>query len=589
MIEYQNGHSGANGNSSSFEMTPITTISDDLRRYLGLLWHWSWLLILLSILGGVVGYVRSKRQTPVYSASATMLITESRTINEYANILASERLAQTYSQLMIQQPVLQGVIDELGLEGVTASSLKGKVIVDVVEETQLLTVSVEDNDPVQAAQIANKIGEVFARINQEFQTARYAESKTSLSAQLAQVDGQIQDANQKLADLAASYEEVIGIDGNPLLVLTFEQQRERDRLESNLALYQQIYANLLQSFESVRLAEIQSTSTINLVEQAIPAGAPIRPNVTQDTSLAVMIGLIIGIGIVFLLEALDDTVKGPADVARHLGLPVLGFVARINDTDTGPITAAEPRSPISEAFRSLRTNIQYASVDRPIKRIAITSPSPKDGKSTVATNLAVVMSQSGRKVAIVDADMRRPSQHKRLRLSNRLGLSDLFVQDKVHLNGALRETRVPGMSILASGGLPPNPSELLGSEKMMEVLRQVGEQVDIIIIDTPPVMAVTDAAVLAPKVDGVLVVIRPGVTKLAHTKQTVEQLRRSGAYLMGIVLNDIEFRRSRYYYYYKGYYTYDSYYYGEPGEKKKKKKKSRSVPQGEPATVLSEE
>jgi len=232
----------------------------------------------------------------------------------------------------------------------------------------------------------------------------------------------------------------------------------------------------------------------------------------------------------------------------------------------------EPRSPISEAFRALRTNILYASVDRPLNRLIITSPTPKEGKSTIATNLAVVMSQGGKRVGLIDADMRRPSQHKNLRLSNRKGLSDLFVQDHIFLDGTLRETAIPGVSMLTSGGLPPNPSELLGSEKMMEVLRQVQERVDTIIVDTPPVMAVTDAAVLAPKVDGVLVVIRPGATKLQHAKQAVEQIHRSGARILGVVLNDIEPRRSRYHYY-KGYYTFDEYYYGDPAEKRKTRKK----------------
>jgi non-specific protein-tyrosine kinase len=590
MIDYPNGHSQPNyQNSPAAEHLPAPSLSDDLRRYLGLLWHWTWLIALLAIAGGAIGYVRSNRQPRTYLASATMLISESRTINEYANILASERLAQTYSQLMVQGPVLEGVIAELGLEEMlTSSQLKGKVTVAVVEETQLLTVSVEDEDPVRAAQIANTIGEVFARINQEFQTQRYADSKTTLSAQLAQMDSQIQETNDKLGELAENYQEVTMPDGSIQTVLTFEQQRERDRLESNLALYQQIYANLLQSFESVRLAEIQSTSTINLVEPASPPGGPIRPNVQQDTLLAAMTGLMIGLGLVFLIEALDDTVKGPGDVTRHLGLPVLGFVARMDDSAAGPITIAEPRSPISEAFRSLRTNIQYASVDRPLKNIAVTSPSPKDGKSTIATNLAIVMSQSGKKVAILDADMRRPSQHKRLQLTNRMGLSDLFVQDTVALNGALRETKVPGMALLTSGGLPPNPSELLGSEKMTEVLRQVHQQADVVIVDTPPVMAVTDAAVLAPKMDGVIIVIRPGTTKLGHTKQTVEQLRRSGASILGVVLNEVEHNRSRYYYYYKGYYTYDYYYYGEPGERKKKKRKKSSGPKADTPALANE-
>ena len=551
----------------------MPAISDDIRRYIGLIWHWAWLLVVLSAVGGLIGYVLSTRQTPVYRASATIWISESRTLNEYANILASERLAQTYAQLMTQKPIFEGVIEELGLQ-ISANVLKNRVTVNVVAETQLLVVEVEDTDPVRAAQIANTIGEVFAQVNQEFQTSRYSESKTTLSAQLEQVDQQIQATSEQLATLQGSVQEVIAEDGSVQLVLTLDQQREQDRLETNLALYQQIYANLLQSLEAVRLAEAQGVSTVNLVEQADPPARPFKPVVLQDATLAMIVGLIVGIGIVILIEALDDTVKGPDDISRHVGLPILGYIARLEDPDKGPITASEPRSPVSEAFRALRTNIQYASVDKSITRILVTSPMPRDGKSTVATNLAVVISQSGRKVTIVDADMRRPSQHRRLRLTNRFGLSDLFVQEKVQLDGALRDTRIPGMYLVTSGGLPPNPSELVGSEKMMEVLRQIRLKSDIIIVDTPPMMAVTDAAVLAPKMDGVILVVRPGVTKLVNTKQTVDQLRRGGANILGIVLNDIEHRRSRYQYYYRGYYSYDSYY-GEAQDRRHKRRKKR--------------
>ena len=241
-----------------------------------------------------------------------------------------------------------------------------------------------------------------------------------------------------------------------------------------------------------------------------------------------------------------------------------------------PITAVKPRTPIAEAFRSLRTNIQYASVDHAIHSLMITSPSPKDGKSTIATNLATVIAQSGRHVALMDADMRRPSLHSKLRLSNRVGLSDLFVQASGQIAGALRETKVPGLGLLTSGSLPPNPAELVGSEKMAEIMQNMLKHVDVIVVDTPPVMAVTDAAVLAPRVDGVLLVIRPGATKIAAAKQTVETLLRSNANILGVVLNGIGKRGARYYYY-RNYYVYNHYYGDADGTDSKKwnKRKKR--------------
>ena len=570
-----NGGGGGNGFPQIFETTP--TLSDDLRRYLGLIWHWAWLVILLTAVSTAGGYFLSARQVPEYRASATLLISESRTVNEYANILASERLAQTYSQLMIQEPVLKGVIERLGLD-LQPGVLKGRVAVEVVKDTQLMVVSVEDTDPVRAAQIANTIGEVFAEQNAAYQAERYQDSKSRLAAQLEQVDQQIKDANAEITVLEEQFEQVVGENGQIQVVPTLVQQRERDRLEANLALYQQIYSNLLQSYESVRLAEIQSTSTVRLVEQASPPNParPIRPNILQDTSLAAVVGLIVSLALVFMIELLDDTIKGPEDVTRHLGLPVLGYISEIDEERGWPITAVKPRTPIAEAFRALRTNIQYASVDRTMRTLLITSPSPQDGKSTIATNLATVIAQSGRQVALLDADMRRPSLHSKLRLSNRAGLSDLFVQANGQMASALRETKVPGLGLITSGSLPPNPAELVGSEKMAEILRQMLTQVDVVVVDTPPVMAVTDAAVLAPRVDGVLLVFRPGSTKIVAAKQTVETLVRSNANILGVVLNGMG-KRGAGYAYYRNYYAY-SHYYGETdgaNDKKWIKRKKR--------------
>jgi non-specific protein-tyrosine kinase len=227
----------------------------------------------------------------------------------------------------------------------------------------------------------------------------------------------------------------------------------------------------------------------------------------------------------------------------------------------------------------LRTNIQYTSVDRPICTLLVTSPTPEDGKSTIATNLAVILAQGGRKTVILDADLHKPMIHKLMKLPNRKGVSDLFVVPQLSLDGNLQETSVAGLRALTSGSLPPNPAELLGSGKMIEIMNRVKEQVDIVVLDSPPLLAVTDAAVLAPRVDGVLLVIKPGVTKLAACRQAVEQLQQVGANILGVILNDVDMKRSRYRYanYYKGYYSYYHHYYSDDGdgstrpERKKKK------------------
>ncbi len=540
--------------------------SEDIRRYIGLLWHWAWLLILATVLAGVSAYLVSSQMTEIYQASTSLLINEAPATKstDYSSILTSERLTQTYSQMIVKQPVLQGVIDRLGLD-LTTAQLKGMITVQPVRDTQLIEVFVQDIDPERAALIANGLVVEFSDWVQELQTSRYTASKLSLETQLTDLNLQIEQTITQRANLSSDSQD----------------QGERDRLDALQAQYRQTYAYLLQSYESVRLAEANSTSSVVQAEPAQSPKTPIKPRVMVNTALAAVVGLMLSIGIIFLVEALDDTLRSPEDVSRQLGLPVLGLIARYEMGGEGdPITAAQPRTPVAEAFRSLRTNIQFASVDKPVRRLLVTSPSPSDGKSTVAINLGIVLAQSERRVAIIDADLRRPKLHKLVRLSNRRGMSDLFVQPKVFLDGTLQKTEIPNLLALSSGSLPPNPSELLGSGKMVQILDQLSEQTDVIIIDTPPVLAVTDASVLSPHVDGIILVVKPGVTKLAACRQAVDQLRRVGANILGVVLNDVELKRSRYYYNYKGYYAYYESY-GEASDRNGKQPKKSKIKQPE--------
>jgi capsular exopolysaccharide synthesis family protein len=233
----------------------------------------------------------------------------------------------------------------------------------------------------------------------------------------------------------------------------------------------------------------------------------------------------------------------------------------------------QPRSPVAESFRALRTNTTFAAVDTPLRRILITSSTPQEGKTTVTSNLAVVMAQGERKVALIDADLRRPQIHRKFYLYNRVGLSDLFLLNRPLESlpsGAIQQDETSKLAIITSGKVPPNPSELLTSQKMSHFLDLLNEQYDLILIDTPPVLTVTDAAALAPCVDGVILVAKPGVTKLRDFQQALEQLRTVGARVLGVVLNEVEPRSRKYGYYYNRYYSKYSYYYSEDGKKKDK-------------------
>jgi non-specific protein-tyrosine kinase len=297
----------------------------------------------------------------------------------------------------------------------------------------------------------------------------------------------------------------------------------------------------------------------------------IRPKVLQNTLLAAVVGGMLAVGLIFLIDALDNTIKGPDDIARHLGLPTLGAISHVpqKNGDLTPVTISQPRAPISESYRALRTNIQFASVDRPIRSLLVTSIGPAEGKTTIASNLSVALAQGGSNVILIDADLRKPQLHRRMNLPNRKGLTSLFMQADIHLDGTVQKTETKGLYLMTSGNLPPNPAELLGSERMDSILERLKNHADIVVVDTPPVLAVTDSVVLGKRVDGVLLVIRAGQTKIAAAQQTVNQLRRLSVNILGVVINDIPTRGARYYYYSNGYYAYQGYY--EASEPKKGK------------------
>lgn len=213
------------------------------------------------------------------------------------------------------------------------------------------------------------------------------------------------------------------------------------------------------------------------------------------------------------------------------------------------VTLTDPTSPVSEAYRTLRTNILFASLDNPLKTLLITSTDPGEGKSTTLANLAVVMAQAGNRVIMVDCDLRRPSLHRIFGVRNSAGLTTMMVEGQAMSQPPLQDTGVPNLSIITSGPLPPNPSELLGSRRMAEVLAQLKSQADIILLDSPPIIAVADAAILASKVDGVILVVQAYKTKRDFARKAKAILEKANANLLGVVLNNVKMDVSLYRYY----------------------------------------
>lgn len=227
------------------------------------------------------------------------------------------------------------------------------------------------------------------------------------------------------------------------------------------------------------------------------------------------------------------------------------------------ITHEQTKSPISEAYRTLRTNVQFTGVDSKTKRIMVTSSGPREGKSTTVANLAVSISQAGKSVLIIDADLRNPTQHKLFGLSNTEGLSVSLVQEHEG-QSFIKETEIPGVQVLTGGPIPPNPAELVGSQRMKRLIDEVSEQFDVVLIDTPPIIAVTDAAILAQEVDGVILVLASGEVNKEYAQRAKEQLDKVGTKILGAVLNKADMKTSEYYYYY--------YYHGSDDSRKKRKK-----------------
>ncbi|MBU0490780.1 MAG: CpsD/CapB family tyrosine-protein kinase [Chloroflexi bacterium] len=214
------------------------------------------------------------------------------------------------------------------------------------------------------------------------------------------------------------------------------------------------------------------------------------------------------------------------------------------------VTFTHPRSPVAEAYRSLRTNIQFSSLDKPLEAFLITSTGSQEGKSTTAANLAITFAQSGSQVILVDADLRRPSQHRLFGLPNAVGLTTMMLENQEDL--PLQYTAIPGLRLLSSGPLPPNPADVLGFRRMDEAIARLKKEADLIIFDTPPVIAVTDAAVLSAKVDGVLVVLSAGKTKRDQARRAYDLLTKVNANIIGAVLNNAKLDRGTYSYYAEG-------------------------------------
>jgi len=341
-----------------------------------------------------------------------------------------------------------------------------------------------------------------------------------------------------------------------------------------------IYTFLLQKHEETRIAKASTISNIRIVDPAILPDEPVAPKKKKNLLLGLMVGLMAGIGLAFFQEYLDDTIKDAEAAKRVLGLPLLAiipFIGRKSEDEKGVDAATtcftEPKSQASESFRGLRTSIHFSAINRAKKALLVTSTFPDEGKSTIASNLAITFAQTGARVLIIDCDMRRPTVHEKFGHSRIPGLTELLAGD-VSLADALHDSGIPNLDILSSGTIPPNPAELLGSKDMAAFLQGLRDSYDNIIIDSPPLLSVTDSLVLSSMCDLLLLVMEPGRVPVKIAGRVRELLATIQTPVAGVVLSDRRAIDASFGYYYGKYgYRYSNGYgYYEAEEKEEKKK-----------------
>jgi capsular exopolysaccharide synthesis family protein len=343
-------------------------------------------------------------------------------------------------------------------------------------------------------------------------------------------------------------------------------QYEREYVELKRAYdnNQRLYDMVLKRLKDAGLAGLLETSNVRILDRARPSAAPVRPNLRNNLLTALVIGLMLGVGVAFAIEALDSSVRTQEHL-EQLGATFLGVIPRVEprpgEAKDDLAVHTSPKSALAECCRAIRTNLLFMSPDKPLRTILVTSSSPQDGKTTAAIDLSITMADSGNRVLLLDADMRRPRIHRAFGLQNGAGLSSLILGE-VTLDAVVQATPVQNLSVVTCGPIPPNPSELLHAQAFAALVRDAAERYDRIIIDSPPIAAVSDALIVSTSVDGTAVIVKAGSTTRDAVRRTLRSLADVNARILGVVLNDVDTKDSRYGAYYYSY----GHYYGEKRE-----------------------
>lgn len=523
----------------------------ELRDYLNVIRARRWVIIQAVVIVALAALVASLLQAPVYEGEAKVLIAEKGSGTELFGSIGldfssqPERGLQTQVQLMQVRPLLENTIRTLGL-GITPEQLAGRVTVSAVGQTNIVRITARDRDPARAAEIANTLAEEFVTWSRDYK-------REAINAAADEVSTRLEIAKDEILEIGRR----------------IQSEGKSDDLTAELAIATGSYTQLAGKLEELRINAQLETGSGRVVSPAAEAAAPVEPRPARNTALGLAVGLVFGLGMAFLYEYLDNTLKSSEEIETLLGgAPVLGLIpAEKYDKDQKRRTTilTHPGSAAAEAYRVLRNNLDFMNFEHNITTLLVTSAAPAEGKSTVAANLAAGLAQAGKKVVLVASDFRKPTTPQFFGVNNTIGLSDVLTGAHSLKAAMQRPDNAMDLLILTSGKLPPNPSELLGSQKMRDLLEELKGWADWVIIDTPPLLAVADGAAVARWCDGVVMVTKGGVSTREAVKKAHDMLENVGARTLGGVVWGLDSRSSSSGYgymrgYYGGYYSYADYY-----------------------------
>lgn len=489
----------------------------DIFNYIMIFWRRKWVVAVTTFMTGLVVVIGTLTASPIYVASATLRVSTAAAGSvDYGFYMYAERLMNTFVQIATSDPVLDELMQVLDLDQLP------EIEVTVLSNTELMRIAVEDADPLLAQHVANTLAEILVAQSRELYRGGGKSAAEILNEQLSQIEIELNAAQKE-------YNRLVG--ESP------EESERITKLRRSIELKQNIFASLLSQYEEVRVNEALRDNMLSIAEYASTPISPAKPRTMMNIALGIMVGLAGGVGLIVLFENLDTTLYTVKQIEETVALSSIGKIPVFKEPEQ--VHFFNGTSPQGEAFRRLRTNILARNHKVSLRTLLITSAEPREGKSTIVSNLAFMLSKLGRKVVVVDSDMRRPTLHTIFGLSNDIGLSNVLMREAT-LERALQDSEIPQVCVLVSGPLPNNPTELLGSAEMMALIEQLAQTFDMILLDTPALSAVTDAAVLVPMVDGVLLVVGRGLTRKENLRAARQQLADVKAHIVGVVVNRAE-------------------------------------------------